>query len=181
MTSRGGYFERPFYVLLSLYIGKIGMVSATGYTVAEVGFLQRSYMAGLLVQKVHDLTQVFGSVNFKSVNDTYGHDAGDEVLKYIAKLLKEKSRSTSFISRWGGEEFLLVFPDCNGDNAYIALERLRNTIQNSVIKVGNQEIQVTMTFGLTEFGYDKDEEAAIKEADEKLYMGKQNGRNQVVY
>ena len=118
---------------------------------------------------------------FKKVNDTYGHDAGDEVLKFIANLMREKSRSTSFISRWGGEEFLLVFPDCNGDNAYIALERLRTTIQDSVIKVGDQEIQVTMTFGLTEFGYDKDAEAAIKEADEKLYMGKQNGRNQVVY
>ena len=118
---------------------------------------------------------------FKKVNDTYGHDAGDEVLKFVANLMKEKSRSTTFLSRWGGEEFLVVLPDCNGDNAYIVLERLRTLIENSVIKVGDQEIRITMTFGLTEFGYDMDEEAAIKEADEKLYMGKQNGRNQVVY
>ena len=74
-----------------------------------------------------------------------------------------------------------VFPDCNGDNAYVALEGLRNVIRKSVIKVKDQEIKITMTFGLAEIGYDKDEHAAIKEADEKLYIGKQNRRNQVVF
>lgn len=118
---------------------------------------------------------------FKKVNDTYGHDVGDEVLKAVANIMREKSRSDTFLSRWGGEEFLIVFPDCNGDNAYVALERLRNALKNAVIKVGDREIRITMTFGLSEFGYGMDEEVAIKEADEKLYMGKQNGRNQVVY
>ena len=118
---------------------------------------------------------------FKKVNDTYGHDAGDEVLKFVAKAMKDNSRDSSFISRWGGEEFLIIIPNCNGDNAFIALERLRRAIKDSVIKVGDAEIKITMTFGLTEFGFHQDIDRVIKEADEKLYYGKNNGRNQVVF
>ena len=118
---------------------------------------------------------------FKKVNDTYGHDAGDEVLKFVAKTMVDNCRTTAFISRWGGEEFLLIFPDCNGDQAFIVLERLRNLIQKGTIVVGENQIKVTMTFGLSEFNYSKNDEQAIKEADEKLYIGKSNGRNQVVF
>ena len=77
--------------------------------------------------------------------------------------------------------FLIILPNCNGDNAFVALERVRRTIQKSVVKVGDKEIKVTMTFGLTEFGFHQDIDRVIKEADEKLYYGKSNGRNQVVY
>lgn len=118
---------------------------------------------------------------FKKVNDTYGHDAGDEVLKFIAGVMKETCREGTFLARWGGEEFLIVFPNCNGDNAYVAMERLRSEIENSVIHVGNEMIAVTMTFGLAEYSFDRNSETTIKEADEKLYLGKQGGRNQVVY
>ncbi len=128
------------------------------------------------------LSVAIGDIDFfKKVNDTYGHDAGDEVLKAVAQIMVSSCRSESFIARWGGEEFLLMFPNCNGDDAFIILERIRKTIESSSIKVGDQEIKITMTFGLTEFSYNKGGEFAIKEADEKLYMGKQNGRNQVVY
>ena len=143
----------------------------------------KEYLAELKVADAENgISVAIGDIDFfKKVNDTYGHDAGDEVLKFIANLMRAECRSDSFIARWGGEEFLLVFPDCNGDNAYVALEGLRNVIRKSVIKVKDQEIKITMTFGLAEIGYDKDEQTAIKEADEKLYIGKQNGRNQVVF
>ena len=118
---------------------------------------------------------------FKKVNDTYGHDAGDEVLKFVANKMVEESGETAFVSRWGGEEFLIIFPDCNGDHAFIILEKLRKTLKNSVIKVDEAEIKITMTFGLAEYSFNEDVDSVIKEADEKLYMGKQNGRNQVVY
>lgn len=118
---------------------------------------------------------------FKKVNDTYGHDAGDEVLKYLARVMRETSRDGTFLARWGGEEFLMVFPDSNGDNAYIAVERLREAIENSVILVGDERINVTMTFGLAEYSFNRNSESTIKEADEKLYLGKQGGRNRVVY
>ena len=118
---------------------------------------------------------------FKKVNDTYGHDAGDEVLKHIANVMKETLRSDSFISRWGGEEFLIVLPNSNGDQAFMALDRLRRRIMGSSVLVGDAEISVTMTFGVSEYDFSGSMEAAIKEADERLYRGKGNGRNQVVY
>ncbi len=118
---------------------------------------------------------------FKKVNDTYGHDAGDVVLKTVATIMENVCRSATLIARWGGEEFLLIFPDCNGDQAYVALERLRHTIEHEVIKVGETEIHVTMTFGLAECDYTLTDEQIIKEADEKLYQGKNRGRNRVVY
>lgn len=141
------------------------------------------YLNGLKdLSDYHCVSVAMGDIDFfKKVNDTYGHDAGDEVLKAVAKTMVDNCRNTAFISRWGGEEFLLIFPDCNGDQAFIVLERLRTKIQKEAIIVGDNNIKITMTFGLTEYNYNKDEELAIKEADEKLYMGKSNGRNQVVY
>ena len=143
----------------------------------------REYLTRLKKEEVSTAVSVaMGDIDFfKKVNDTYGHDAGDEVLKFVAKTMVDNCRTSAFISRWGGEEFLLIFPDCNGDQAFIILERLRNKIQKETIVVGDNKIKITMTFGLTEYNYSKDEELAIKEADEKLYIGKSNGRNQVVY
>lgn len=118
---------------------------------------------------------------FKRVNDTYGHDAGDEVLKTVASVLKTCSDENTLVARWGGEEFLVVFAGKNGDEAYTVLEDLRQEIERRVARVGETEIRVTMTFGLTEYDFSGDTEAAIKEADEKLYLGKTGGRNRVVY
>ena len=118
---------------------------------------------------------------FKKVNDTYGHDIGDIVLKEVARTIENTSRSDTFVARWGGEEFLIVFPDCNGDDAFIALERLRKTIQDTPIIISDITLNITMTFGLAELSFKRDAEATIKQADEKLYIGKNNGRNQVVY
>ena len=95
--------------------------------------------------------------------------------------MKDTLRSDSFIARWGGEEFLIVLPNCNGDQAYMALDRLRRRIMGSSVLVGDAEISVTMTFGVSEYDFSGSMDASIKEADERLYRGKENGRNQVVY
>ena len=118
---------------------------------------------------------------FKRVNDTYGHDIGDEVLKSVASIMKRVCTENAFVARWGGEEFLIIFTDCNGDKAFATVEDLRREIQHNSIKVADNEIKITMTFGLSEYDFDKNAQAAIKEADERLYQGKANGRNQVVY
>lgn len=117
---------------------------------------------------------------FKKVNDNYGHDFGDEVLKAISRVFKGMPER-SIAARWGGEEFLLIFPDCNGDDAYIALENVRDRIKNTVVEKNDVKVSVTMTFGLTEYNFASDLEATIKEADEKLYMGKNSGRDRIVY
>ena len=76
---------------------------------------------------------------------------------------------------------MLVLPNCNGDDAYVAIERVRNVIQNSELKIEDYNIKVTMTFGVAELSFRKGVDFTVKEADEKLYMGKQSGRNKVVY
>ena len=95
--------------------------------------------------------------------------------------MREQCPETSVISRWGGEEFLIILPNCNGDDAFVSMEKLRSKIKGKSINVGENEINITMTFGITEYGLNTDIDTLIKEADEKLYYGKQNGRNQVVF
>ncbi|MCR5503186.1 MAG: diguanylate cyclase [Lachnospiraceae bacterium] len=143
----------------------------------------KEYMEELInASNGESISVAIGDIDFfKKVNDNYGHDAGDEVLKEIARIMTDTLRSSSFIARWGGEEFLIIFPNCNGDQAKIALERLRRIIENTVMKVKDDEIRITITFGLAEYDFSNDMEAIIKEADEHLYFGKENGRNQVVF
>lgn len=118
---------------------------------------------------------------FKKVNDNYGHDFGDEVLKKISDILQEETKGKDFAARWGGEEFLLVFPDCNGDEAYVKLEKIRRKIKEMRVPKENIEVGVTMTFGLAEYDFYHGLDATIKEADEKLYRGKERGRDIIIF
>ena len=129
--------------------------------------------------------------HFKKINDTYGHDAGDEVLKSLAVLFDSYMSEYGIAIRWGGEEFLFVFDDVNLDDAFVALDGLRLKIATLEIIWKGEKIPVTMTFGLTDINVmlsskdtDMDVEnrinEAIGEADKKLYMGKESGRNKVV-
>ncbi|MBR4581476.1 MAG: GGDEF domain-containing protein [Lachnospiraceae bacterium] len=118
---------------------------------------------------------------FKKVNDTYGHEFGDEVLKAIADVFKKTASGNACISRWGGEEFLLIFPNLNGDDAYMKVHDIREEVKKTVIPNGENNVSVTMTYGLTEYNLNKNLIENIKEVDEKLYMGKQAGRDRIVY
>ena len=124
---------------------------------------------------------VMGDIDFfKKVNDTYGHDAGDEVLKALAAQFKEFMEGKGAAIRWGGEEFLFVLVDMNGDDAYLAMENLCRQIGKLPIRAADQELHVTMTFGVEECGREQTMEDVLEAADRKLYMGKARGRNQVV-
>ena len=118
---------------------------------------------------------------FKRVNDTYGHDFGDEVLKGISQIFTEIMKKEGFVARWGGEEFLLIFPDCNGDDACAKVEQIRKKIKEMKIKKDDIEVSVTMTFGLAEYDYNNGLTATLKDADEKLYIGKNGGRDKIVF
>lgn len=115
------------------------------------------------------------------MNDTYGHEAGDEVLKHVAKLLEEHMKHRGYVARWGGEEFLFLFKNGNGDEAKMDLERIRSRVEESVVRWENQDIQITMTFGLVEYRSKDSLEENISLADQKLYSGKKAGRNRVVF
>ena len=133
------------------------------------------------VQEGFFVNVVMGDIDFfKKVNDTYGHDAGDEVLKALAGKFKEFMDGKGAAIRWGGEEFLFVIAGMNGDDACYELEKLCREISHLPIKAQDQELYVTMTFGIEECGRDQSMEDALEAADRKLYMGKARGRNQVV-
>lgn len=118
---------------------------------------------------------------FKKVNDNYGHDFGDEVLKGISRIFIDEMKKEGFAARWGGEEFLLIFPNCNGDDACVRLSEIRRKIKEMKFQKNGAEVSVTMTFGIAEYDYINGLNATIKEADEKLYLGKEKGRDRIVF
>ena len=131
--------------------------------------------------KIQNLTVAIGDIDFfKRVNDTYGHEAGDEVLKSLAKLFHAVLDSYAYICRWGGEEFLYVFYDLNSDEAKALLSELLDRIRHTPVLSGKTLINVTMTFGIEEYGHSHSMDSVIQEADRKLYLGKQSGRDQII-
>ncbi|MCR5302951.1 MAG: diguanylate cyclase [Lachnospiraceae bacterium] len=128
------------------------------------------------------ITVAIGDIDFfKKVNDTRGHDCGDYVLKTLAYEFEKFMSDKGYVARWGGEEFLFVFSDSNGDDAYAMLEMLREKVQGYKFEFFGHEFNITMTFGVEEYSNRFGTEEAIKKADEKLYLGKESGRNKVVY
>jgi len=119
--------------------------------------------------------------HFKRVNDTYGHDIGDVVLTTISDTFRKTLPSDTFISRWGGEEFLLIFPRMNGDEAGTALEILRQKIRGLVFDGRTETFTISLTYGLVEYDFNSDITTLLKEADEKLYVGKESGRDRIVF
>ncbi|MGN0600465.1 MAG: GGDEF domain-containing protein [Oscillospiraceae bacterium] len=117
---------------------------------------------------------------FKKVNDTYGHNAGDAVLKHVAEHFRINSRICNGVYRWGGEEFIVVLPDTNAEQAAEAAEGLRVSIMDSVCHFEDLDIKVTMSFGAMQLEPAISIEENIKAADEKLYKAKESGRNRVI-
>ncbi len=133
-------------------------------------------------RKIDNLSVAIGDIDFfKRVNDTYGHECGDIVLKSLAAVFKEKIEKCGEASRWGGEEFLFVFRNLNGDEALIFLEELREKLKKMTIPYKDEMIKVTMTFGLSEFDFQRGIDYSVSEADGKLYKGKTAGRDRIVY
>ncbi len=121
--------------------------------------------------------------HFKLVNDTYGHQAGDDVLIGFAERIKKTVRSKDLACRFGGEEFIIAMPDTDSELAYVVADRMRREIAEHpfVIDGGAQQIAVTISAGIASLEGSEDTiETMLKRADEALYMAKRNGRNQVI-
>lgn len=117
--------------------------------------------------------------NFKKINDTYGHDCGDQALIHVADIMRRCVRDGDAICRWGGEEFLILVQG-NLDIASVVGERIRATIEEEIITYHEQEIPFTITFGVSTYVPGYRMEKMIQRADERLYIGKQSGKNKVV-
>ncbi len=116
--------------------------------------------------------------HFKKINDTYGHFAGDAVLRETAARLRGNMRTYDLVGRYGGEEFLVVLPNCDLDQAAHQAERLRHRLDATTMIVDGVEMRVSASFGVTvSDGSERTMDALVRVADEALYRAKANGRN----
>ncbi|WP_207060547.1 GGDEF domain-containing protein [Motiliproteus sp. SC1-56] len=114
---------------------------------------------------------------FKQINDTFGHLAGDKVLRLIGKLLPMGIRETDFVARYGGEEFVLLLPETSAEHSRAVMEKLRAKIAASPFNFKGEPVKITMSFGIAEFGPSETPAEVFHRADSALYEAKRKGRN----
>lgn len=119
--------------------------------------------------------------HFKTVNDTYGHQVGDIVLKEIAVLFKSHLQNHHIAFRWGGEEFLILLENESLDKAVILAEELRKALESKTFQIGNINLKITMSFGVSEQILEHSFQEIVQLADQNLYKAKETGRNKVIY
>ena len=155
-------------------------------TDALTGVYNREFMKEFLSKKIeeakrYDFPLSIAMIDidfFKKINDTYGHLTGDCILKELSNLMQENFRGSDTIIRYGGEEFLIIMPFTNLDNAYKKLEKFRKIVENYSF-CGKQKLHITISVGLAELENENMNEL-IQKADENLYKAKNSGRNRVI-
>lgn len=199
-------FERQIDALISSYVGKIKeneeslrmekekvdkafeQLKNVAYLDYLTGLWNRRAMYGRIAEeysrckrKNSSFVVVLGDIDhFKIINDTYGHDCGDLVLKQLSELMKCNIRIEDSVSRWGGEEFLVLGTSCKVDEGVALAEKLRIAVEGLEIDCCGKPLKITMTFGVSVFDAGKSIDETIKEADAFLYLGKRRTRNCVV-
>ena len=152
------------------------------------GLYNRRRMADFLAQQgskaeleLTDLAIVFVDIDhFKKINDNYGHDIGDKILRSVAGYIKQHLRKGDTLARWGGEEFLILLPNTDLNGAQVLAEKMRKAVAEHGILIGDREYSVTLTFGICQHQIEHPIESSIKFADIALYRGKLAGRNCVM-
>jgi len=117
--------------------------------------------------------------HFKDLNDSYGHLAGDKVLRFIANTLRQNLRATDSCGRWGGEEFLALILDIDLEGAKVVAEKIRKLVEQARIQDGKSNLGVTISIGASLSHRDDTVESIIQRTDELMYKSKQSGRNRV--
>ncbi|WP_298448137.1 sensor domain-containing diguanylate cyclase [uncultured Marinobacter sp.] len=118
---------------------------------------------------------------FKKVNDAHGHLAGDEVIKHTATTAKDSLRSSDSIGRYGGEEFGIILPETDAEGARVICERIRDSIEKSIVQTSVAPIQYTVSVGISQLsGKPENHMSWMQQADEALYAAKKAGRNRVI-
>ncbi len=149
------------------------------------GLYNHKYIMGRLIEEHeraerynHPLSVAMLDIDyFKKVNDVYGHPIGDEVLIEVSKILKQIVRQSDIVGRYGGEEFIIVFPECTLEQAYEACEHIRSKIEQ--FRFEYLDYKLTISGGVSEFDGQTTSEI-ISQSDKKLYDAKENGRNRII-
>jgi diguanylate cyclase (GGDEF)-like protein/PAS domain S-box-containing protein len=151
------------------------------------GLANRRFMERTLSSWLDEMARygwTFGLVfldidHFKAVNDTYGHDIGDDVLKMVARTLAYCSRSFDTVARWGGDEFIAAVMNVDRDGLFRIAERYRSMVESSHVRVGDTILRVTISLGSTLVNVDDTEESLVKRADGLMFRSKLDGSNRV--
>jgi len=118
--------------------------------------------------------------NFKRLNDSLGHDAGDQALVHLASICRQTLRPQDTVARYGGEEFIVLLPETPLADAVTALTRLQRELTRNFFLHDNEKVLITFSAGVTQWQLEDGQEAVIKRADELMYQAKQTGKNRVV-
>ncbi|WP_457568558.1 GGDEF domain-containing protein [Desulfurobacterium sp.] len=119
--------------------------------------------------------------NFKEINDTYGHDAGDEVIRHLGQLLKKLLRKRDVVVRFGGDEFLIAIDTPTEEIALKVAKRILQSVKNMKVQYGNHTITITVSIGMSKIDREKSFEENLKEADSAMYKAKNEGKNRISF
>ncbi|MCU7842818.1 MAG: diguanylate cyclase [Candidatus Thiodiazotropha sp. (ex Monitilora ramsayi)] len=153
------------------------------------GILNRRAMTQLLEEMSKEISNGAESFciilvdldHFKQINDSFGHDVGDQTLKHAVERLRHGIRETDLLGRWGGEEFLIMSPCTSLEEAQSLAERLCSSLAGSRVEAGSDSVAVTGSFGVSRFNPGRDNlDDCLKRADDALYQAKSQGRNRIV-
>ena len=151
------------------------------------GLPNRRYLESILESKLIEFKNLklkFGVLfididNFRNFNNTYGHDMGDKVLKVVSNTFVSAIRKTDFVGRWGGEEFIGIFPMADMVDLEIIAEKIRVLVENSVLREDGNRYSITVSVGGALINDGDSIDTIIKRADENMYISKRNGKNMV--
>lgn len=189
----------PYYDEAGEFLGYIGScIDATERIEAEqvkdmalkdalTGLANRAYFEKLFNQEFENTKRfkrnlsliMLDADKFKSINDHYGHMAGDIVLQRLASILNQTVRHEDIVSRYGGDEFVLILPKTNIDAAMEIAERIRLAVEENTLTMDNLDIQFTTSIGVVQYSNESNSSELLKKADKAMYRSKHSGGNTV--
>lgn len=170
-------------------VKKLEDLQRTAMLDSVTGLANRAFMQSTLEAHFQEFSQIgwrFGILfvdvdHFKAVNDTYGHDTGDAVLKMVAQTLSNAARAYDLVCRWGGEEFVILIANMDRPGFEDVANRFRRMVEQSNITAGDETVRVTASFGATLVESGDTPETIVKRADTLMYQSKSSGRNRVTF
>jgi diguanylate cyclase (GGDEF)-like protein len=150
------------------------------YNIRHFNLLFEAEFKNVSLYKSRRLSVIMADIdNFKHINDTYGHQAGDVILKEVAKTLQSKCREIDVVARYGGEEFIIMLSGAGEKEACDVAEKIRQAFETKRFRFKNDNYHTTISLGIAEFSGEKNKEELVEKADAALYKSKHEGKNKV--
>lgn len=150
------------------------------YNIRHFNLLLEAEFRNVSLYKFRKLALIMGDIdNFKHVNDTYGHQAGDTILKEVAKTMQTKCRQIDVVARYGGEEFIVMLSGAGEKDAFEVADKIRTAVESKKFKFKNDMYHTTISLGVSEYSGEKDKDELVEKADRALYKAKREGKNRV--